>query len=238
MVKNRIKVMRAEADISATALAEKLPDVQSKVAMSFIEQGRVLPTRDSLEQMCELLGCTPTDLYRERDLDLLSVGGGEADSEFEVEGFQKPETTRPTDKEGQERMACVAYSFLIDALIKNPERKTLIEALEGAKQLIPYYDYEKLTSSGFKPKPTGYVVDSFEVALHCILTTDLFKAAVIKAVNLGGDADTIGAITGGIAGALYGYSAIPRDWKESLSWDVRKKLDDLSEAAEARRYAQ
>lgn len=134
-------------------------------------------------------------------------------------------------------MACVAYSFLIDALIKNPERKTLIEALEGAKQFIPYYDYEKLTSSGFKPKPTGYVVDSFEVALHCILTTDLFKAAVIKAVNLGGDADTIGAITGGIAGALYGYSAIPRDWKESLSWDVRKKLDDLSEAAEKARAA-
>ena len=58
MVKNRIKVMRAEADISATALAEKLPDVQSKVAMSFIEQGRV-PDERQPEQM-RLLGCTPT----------------------------------------------------------------------------------------------------------------------------------------------------------------------------------
>ncbi|MGI6689876.1 MAG: helix-turn-helix transcriptional regulator [Christensenellales bacterium] len=122
MVKNRIKVMRAEADISATALAEKLPDVQSKVAMSFIEQGRVLPTRDSLEQMCELLGCTPTDLYRERDLDLLSVGGGEADSEFEVEGFQKPETTRPTDKEGQER---------IRVWMLREEKEALLQAIAG-----------------------------------------------------------------------------------------------------------
>ena len=54
---------------------------------------------------------------------------------------------------------------------------------------------------------------------------------MVKAVNLGGDADTIGAITGGLAGALYGYDSIPERWKARLDSKVSSELDALCEEA-------
>jgi ADP-ribosyl-[dinitrogen reductase] hydrolase len=58
---------------------------------------------------------------------------------------------------------------------------------------------------------------TLEAALWCVARTRSFEAAVIEAVNLGGDADTIGAVTGQLAGALYGAAAIPARWRERLS---------------------
>lgn len=100
---------------------------------------------------------------------------------------------------------------------------------------VDRYPYDLLSCPGYAPRPTGYVVDSFAAALHCIYTTESFEAAVIKAVNLGGDADTIGAITGGLAGALYGYAAIPERWHGQLDATVRTNIDMLCAAAEAAR---
>ena len=65
-------------------------------------------------------------------------------------------------------------------------------------------------------KSSGYIVDSLEAALWCVLTTDTYKECVLKAVNLGSDTDTIAAIAGGLAGALYGYGAIPEQWRNVL----------------------
>lgn len=62
----------------------------------------------------------------------------------------------------------------------------------------------------------GYVVHTLEASLWSVYTTDSFQAALIKAVNLGHDADTVGAVTGQIAGALYGLEAIPARWKNVL----------------------
>lgn len=56
---------------------------------------------------------------------------------------------------------------------------------------------------------TGYVVDTFKACIWCVGTTDSFADAVLKAVNLGEDTDTIGAITGTMAGVLYGSQSIP-----------------------------
>ena len=63
---------------------------------------------------------------------------------------------------------------------------------------------------------TGYVVYTLEAVLYVILNTDSFDQALIGAVNLGEDTDTIGAITGSIAGILYGYDSIPKKWLEKL----------------------
>ena len=63
---------------------------------------------------------------------------------------------------------------------------------------------------------TGYVVDTFEAALWAFWTTDTFTDGVLAAVNLGDDADTVGAVYGQIAGAYYGVDAIPRDWRERI----------------------
>jgi len=49
-----------------------------------------------------------------------------------------------------------------------------------------------------------------------LLTTDTYRACVLKAVNLGEDTDTVAAVAGGLAGALYGYEAIPAEWLDTL----------------------
>ncbi|MEN6444437.1 MAG: ADP-ribosylglycohydrolase family protein [Candidatus Cloacimonas sp.] len=58
----------------------------------------------------------------------------------------------------------------------------------------------------------SYVVSTLEASIWCLLTTDTYPEAVLKAVNLGDDSDTTGAITGGLAALLYGYEAIPKEW--------------------------
>jgi len=66
----------------------------------------------------------------------------------------------------------------------------------------------------------SYVMDALAMALHCVWTTRSFEDAVLKAVNFRGDADTVGAVTGQIAGALYGASSIPEKWVSAVQrWD-------------------
>lgn len=64
---------------------------------------------------------------------------------------------------------------------------------------------------------TGYVVDCLEAALWCVWTTDTFEAAVLKAANLGDDADTTAAVAGQVAGALYGLEGIPARWRARVT---------------------
>ena len=80
-------------------------------------------------------------------------------------------------------------------------------------------------------KPTGYVVDTWSNALDSILSTETFEDAIVEAVNRGGDADTIGAIAGGLAGAWYGYANIPERWITRLDPELCKELDELAEIA-------
>ena len=80
---------------------------------------------------------------------------------------------------------------------------------------------------------TGYVIASLEAALWCFWSTDSFAAAVLKAANLGDDADTTAAVCGQIAGAYYGVSDIPEHWQSRLVMgqeiqDLADKLLDLS----------
>lgn len=67
----------------------------------------------------------------------------------------------------------------------------------------------------------GYVINTLHAALWSTLTTDSFESAVLRACNLGDDADTTAAVAGQIAGAMYGYSNIPQDLKVGLM-DERK----------------
>ena len=65
-------------------------------------------------------------------------------------------------------------------------------------------------------KSSGYVIDSLEAAIWCLLNSHSYREAVLLAVNLGGDTDTIGALTGGVAGIIYGLESIPNEWKSEL----------------------
>ena len=63
---------------------------------------------------------------------------------------------------------------------------------------------------------SGYVIDTLRIAVWALLGNDSFEEAVVAAVNLGGDADTQGVVTGVLAGALYGVEAIPERWLNAL----------------------
>jgi ADP-ribosyl-[dinitrogen reductase] hydrolase len=76
-------------------------------------------------------------------------------------------------------------------------------------------------------RSSGYVIHSLEAAIWCVARTADFRSAVLLAANLGDDADTVAAITGQLAGALYGASAIPQPWLEKLAW--RERLTSVAE---------
>lgn len=63
---------------------------------------------------------------------------------------------------------------------------------------------------------SGYVVDTLEAVFWIILNCSSYNESIIGAINLGGDTDTIGAITGSIAGILYGYDNISKRWLSKL----------------------
>lgn len=64
---------------------------------------------------------------------------------------------------------------------------------------------------------TGYVVQSLEAALWAFHRSTSFREGMLKAVNLGDDADTTGAIYGQLAGAYYGVRAIPDEWLDRVA---------------------
>lgn len=79
-------------------------------------------------------------------------------------------------------------------------------------------------------RASGYVLHSLEASFWCFLNSDSYEETVLKAVNLGEDTDTTGAIAGGLAGIYYGIENIPQKWIDSLarSNDIKDLADRLS----------
>ncbi len=98
---------------------------------------------------------------------------------------------------------------------------TFYETCLADKKNLHYYDrLRDLTAFKSLPadkiKSTGYVVDALEAAVWSLIKTDRFDQALLKAVNLGYDTDTVGAIAGGLAGLYYGYQSIPEEWLSAI----------------------
>ncbi|MFJ7471235.1 ADP-ribosylglycohydrolase family protein [Peribacillus frigoritolerans] len=73
----------------------------------------------------------------------------------------------------------------------------------------------------------GYVVHTLEAAIWCLGNSGSFSEAVLKAVNLGDDTDTVGAITGTMAGMYYKMDDIPKEWLEKIA--RKEDIGDLIE---------
>ncbi len=122
--------------------------------------------------------------------------------------------------------SCIYYMCFINHLLKTND---ILESFKLASNDV-YNNYDvnvcgqlyRIINSKFwdlkidEIKTTGYVIDTLEASLWCLYHSKNFKDAVLKAVNLGGDADTVGAITGSLAGIYYGYNSIPKKWVKSL----------------------
>ena len=130
-------------------------------------------------------------------------------------------------------MACGIYYFMVESVLDN--QGTLLERLQiGVDKAVTYYheDIENLVQMAYyhrlmkldkfletpvsEIESSGYVVDSIEAAVWCLIQTDSLKECLLKAANLGRDTDTIAAIAGGLAGLYYGYENIPSDWLEKI----------------------
>lgn len=127
-------------------------------------------------------------------------------------------------------IGCGIYAFVLNALLLLPNKKAAIKAGLFAAQLhykhSPYVNkmqhYARLFDDNFtniaeiEIQSGGYVVHSLEAAIWCLLNSNSFEECVLKAVNLGRDTDTVGAITDSLAGAMYGSEAIPAEWMDTL----------------------
>ncbi|KAA0129812.1 ADP-ribosylglycohydrolase family protein [Chryseobacterium sp. SN22] len=138
--------------------------------------------------------------------------------------------------------ACFVYVVFAVELIKGKNKE---EAYAYTKKIV----LEFAEGQGFNPKEIqlfarilksdisqypedeissgGYVLHSLEASLWCLLNSESYAEAVLKAVNLGEDTDTTGAITGGLAGIYYGFEAIPEEWVEVLA-----RKEDIKELCE------
>ena len=100
--------------------------------------------------------------------------------------------------------------------------KVLDEHMAGKRttEASPYKTREEVKNS-------GWAVSTLDAALWAFNTTQSFEDGLIAAVNLGGDSDSIGAVFGQIAGAYYGFDAIPNRWVKAVkTWE---KVDSLIE---------
>lgn len=109
--------------------------------------------------------------------------------------------------------------------------KLFLEENEIYKNEFPYFERilngKLIDLKEDEIKSTGYVMDSLEASIWCLLHTDSYKDCVLKAVNLGHDTDTIACIAGGIAGIYYDAETIPTNWIEQLA-----RVDDILHLAE------
>jgi len=135
------------------------------------------------------------------------------------------------------QLGCKIYADYVTLLLDGVDK---VKALDLLKEIDynKYYSndsikvYQRILKEDLKSldidqiRSSGYVVDSLEASLWCTVKNDTYEDAVVAAINLGEDTDTIGAITGSLNGIIYGKNNIPERWLNKL----RKKdyLEELS----------
>ena len=109
---------------------------------------------------------------------------------------------------------------MIFAAITGKTKQGMLEAAQAVLGI--HSELLSIVEGGWRTKEpseisgSGYVLASLEAAVWSFWTTDTFETAILRAVNLGDDADTTAAVTGQLAGAFYGRSGIPIRWLEGL----------------------
>jgi ADP-ribosylglycohydrolase/protein-tyrosine phosphatase len=137
------------------------------------------------------------------------------------------ESSLPTHASPQCVSACRYMALVLAGLMHGLDRNEVLAAdwgpLEQLRQLEPLHpEVEEVASGSFRDlqppaiKGSGYVVKSLEAALWAFHDAQDFREAVLRAVNLGDDADTTGAVCGQFAGAFWGETGIPREWLDGL----------------------
>ncbi|MFQ5878920.1 MAG: ADP-ribosylglycohydrolase family protein [Dehalococcoidia bacterium] len=124
--------------------------------------------------------------------------------------------------------ATVALNLLlVQCLMGHKERSLAAVALKVAEPEVRLAVRSAPTLMARALPNSGFVLDTLQAALWCFLHAESLEEALVAAVNLGGDADTIGAVCDALAGAYYGAAAIPSRWLSPL-----RSRDEISELAD------
>ena len=116
-----------------------------------------------------------------------------------------------------------ACAYLADVLVEalnGRDRDEVLRPLpwQGASTVEAIAAGSWRSKSRAEIKSTGYVIDTLEAALWAVGGATDFEDALVRAVNLADDADSVGAVTGQLAGAIWGADSIPGRWLEPLAW--------------------
>lgn len=123
--------------------------------------------------------------------------------------------------------ACDTLALMVQDFLAG--RDAIEVERQRAGQLVaefPVFAYDKKR----RDNPSGFVVETMQAVLQSFFATDNFEDCLLNVVNRGGDADTTGAIAGMLAGARYGYQAIPRRWLSALDQAIRLRCEQQAAA--------
>ena len=139
-------------------------------------------------------------------------------------------------------MACFYYLEFARLIIAGKRKKIICSQL--AIELTSFFNqmdetraelhhFDRLLKGPFmnsysvtEIKSTGYVIDTLEAAMYCFIKYNRYEMAIIQAIQLGNDTDTIAAVTGGLAALYFGHHTIPETWLMGL-----KRKDDIIDLA-------
>ncbi len=125
--------------------------------------------------------------------------------------------------------SCVAVNWMIAELVQghDPTLEALSAVVTHGELLDALRSTDGATTAQMAALAKGgYTISTLAVAYWALRTYDSYEEGVVKVVNLGGDADTTGAVTGALLGAKYGAAAIPGRWRRKLQ--NRDHLEDLA----------
>ena len=138
------------------------------------------------------------------------------------------ESSLPTHRSPQCLSACVHLGVLLGGLLAGLPRDEVLasdwQPLRHAREILPLHpEIEEIACGSFRTRRPpdirgdGYVVRTLEAALWALHDAPDFRTALLRAVNLGEDADTTGAVCGQLAGACFGEAGIPAEWRAELA---------------------
>ena len=124
--------------------------------------------------------------------------------------------------------ACALFAeILVESIAGHPKESVLrCREWDGDARIAEVAAGSWRTKERDAISSSGYVLHTLEAALWCVGRTESVADALILAVNLGHDADTVGAVTGQLAGALWGMSGAPTAWLDRLAW--RDRIESLA----------
>jgi ADP-ribosyl-[dinitrogen reductase] hydrolase len=115
--------------------------------------------------------------------------------------------------------ATLALGRMVQRLVRGGGVNDCRQEAQALIERHPQFRFDR-----FNGLCTAYVVDTVRTVLHFYFLTDSVRSCVIETVNVGGDADTAGALAGMLSGATYGAKSIPRPWLRTLDRAVSREI--------------